>query len=96
MEDDTQKTSLKNQYNISTANMGLPTFTQREIEVLQHIAIGESNKTIAEKLCLSIKSVEHYVNCIFQKVDFPRWAHRRVWLAVNIKNILEGINKGGK
>jgi DNA-binding NarL/FixJ family response regulator len=40
----------------------------REVDVLQRMAGGRSNRAIATDLCLSIKSVEKYVTTIFRKL----------------------------
>ena len=40
----------------------------REVDVLQRMAGGRSNKAIAAELCLSTKSVEKYVTTIFRKL----------------------------
>ncbi len=42
--------------------------TERELEVLSHIAAGESNREIGEKLYLSEKTIKNYVTAIFQKL----------------------------
>jgi DNA-binding CsgD family transcriptional regulator/pterin-4a-carbinolamine dehydratase len=41
--------------------------TQREVEVLRLIAIGKSNREIAESLTLSVKTVDRHVSNIFAK-----------------------------
>jgi len=43
--------------------------TPREIEVLQHVARGDSNKTIAQKLFISEKTVKNHLYRIFQKLN---------------------------
>ncbi|MFZ5595963.1 MAG: response regulator [Bacillota bacterium] len=43
--------------------------TPREIEVLQHVARGDSNKTIASKLFISEKTVKNHLYRIFQKLN---------------------------
>lgn len=44
-------------------------FTQREIEVLQHICSGWTNKEIAEKLHLSVRTVENHKASLLQKTN---------------------------
>lgn len=46
--------------------------TLRELEVFQHIGHGLSNKNIAEKLKISVKTVENYRDRIKNKMNFPR------------------------
>lgn len=43
--------------------------TPREIEVLQHVAMGDSNKLIAKKLFISEKTVKNHLYRIFQKLE---------------------------
>ncbi len=43
--------------------------TQREVEVLRHIAIGESNRQIADALFLSPRTVERHVANIYLKIE---------------------------
>ncbi len=40
--------------------MDSETFTKREIEILQLIVKGHTSKEIAEKLCLSLSTVENH------------------------------------
>jgi DNA-binding NarL/FixJ family response regulator len=42
--------------------------TEREIEVLKHLAAGETNKAIAAKLVLSERTVDRHVSNIFAKL----------------------------
>ncbi len=46
--------------------MGL---TERELEVLRLVANGDSNRTIAEKLFISEKTVKNHLTSIFQKLN---------------------------
>ena len=43
--------------------------TQRELEVLRHLARGMSNKEIAKSLVLSEKTVKTHVSNILRKLD---------------------------
>ncbi|KJR98380.1 MAG: chemotaxis protein CheY [Peptococcaceae bacterium BRH_c4a] len=43
--------------------------TSREVEVLQHVAQGDSNKLIAIKLFISEKTVKNHLYRIFQKLN---------------------------
>lgn len=46
----------------------LDTLTKREREVLRQIGSGLTNRQIAERLCLSPKTVERHQNNIFEKL----------------------------
>jgi DNA-binding NarL/FixJ family response regulator len=43
--------------------------SERELEVLRHVAAGESNKEIAQSLHLSVRTVERHLSNIFNKLD---------------------------
>jgi len=63
-----------------------PRITDREAEVLRLIAIGYSNKEIAQQLDLSVKTVEvHKANCkrklgLRGRVEIVRYAVQQGWL----------------
>ncbi|HSS34694.1 MAG TPA: response regulator transcription factor, partial [Patescibacteria group bacterium] len=46
-----------------------PELTERELEVLERIARGESNPAIAERLGLSLKTVRNHVSAILNKLQ---------------------------
>jgi DNA-binding NarL/FixJ family response regulator len=46
-----------------------PELTEREREILQHIARGESNAAIAEELTISLKTVRNHVSNIYNKLQ---------------------------
>ena len=45
--------------------------TERELEVLRHLAAGETNKAIAAELTLSGRTVDRHVSNIFAKLGVP-------------------------
>lgn len=47
----------------------LDELTKREREILEHIAIGLSNKEIGQRLHVSEKTVKHYVTSVLQKLQ---------------------------
>ena len=49
-----------------TEDLGL---TPRELEVLEHLALGETNRQIANKLFISIKTAGVHVSHILSKLD---------------------------
>jgi DNA-binding CsgD family transcriptional regulator/pimeloyl-ACP methyl ester carboxylesterase len=60
----------------------LQAFTGRELEVLRHVARGMSNREIAERLVLSLRTVERHIANIYLKADLhtkaqaTAYAHR--------------------
>ncbi|MET0997910.1 MAG: response regulator transcription factor [Marmoricola sp.] len=58
--------------------------TIREVEVLEQIATGLSNKAVAEELQITVKAVENHVTSIFRKLDLTHRAdmHQRVTAAL--------------
>jgi DNA-binding NarL/FixJ family response regulator len=53
---------------IAARTDGLDELTSRELEILAHIAQGQSNQAIAEQLYLTKKAVEKHINAIFMKL----------------------------
>jgi ATP/maltotriose-dependent transcriptional regulator MalT len=49
--------------------------TTREIEVLRFIAEGYTNKEIAQKLCLSLRTVKYHATSIYTKLNVAGRAH---------------------
>lgn len=60
---------LMQQVLAPTAASPLAVLTQREVEVLRLIAAGESNKSIARRLSLSIGTVKGHVSAILAKLN---------------------------
>lgn len=62
----------------------LSRLTERELEVLGHLARGQSNRAIADALVITDRAVEKHINSIFAKLDLPVDApvHRRVAAAL--------------
>lgn len=59
--------NLKNLFNTTKKDFDL--LTQKEIEILEQIAKGLSNKEISEKLFLSEGTVRNYISCILEKLE---------------------------
>jgi DNA-binding NarL/FixJ family response regulator len=57
----------------------------RELDVLEQIAHGLSNKAIATALNLSIKAIEKHITTIFRKLELtdPTYTDRRVTAAIS-------------
>ncbi|HZQ06263.1 MAG TPA: response regulator transcription factor [Anaerolineae bacterium] len=51
------------------ASSPLDELTERERQILEHVAAGMSNKEIAQQLYLSEKTVKHYMTNILQKLQ---------------------------
>ena len=48
-----------------------PSLTDREREVLEMVAAGKGNATIAHELMISLKTVRNHVSNIFTKLQVP-------------------------
>lgn len=55
---------------IPEKNSPLTKLTRRQLEVLQYMAAGDNNGTIGGRLSISEKSVENYINVIYQQLGF--------------------------
>jgi len=62
------------------AHSPLAGLTEREREVLSHMAQGENNASIAKSLFLSERAVEKHINSLFHKLGLSAEpdVHRRV------------------
>jgi DNA-binding NarL/FixJ family response regulator len=62
------------------AHSPLATLTEREREVLEHMAQGKNNAAIAKSLFLTERAVEKHINSLFHKLDLSEEVdvHRRV------------------
>ena len=47
----------------------ISSLTARELEIITLIGEGRRNKAIAERLCISEKTVRHYMTSIFTKLE---------------------------
>jgi DNA-binding NarL/FixJ family response regulator len=53
----------------ATAEALFPHLTSRELDILERMAIGESNSSIGNRLALSTKTVSNYVSTILHKLQ---------------------------
>ena len=53
--------------------------THREYQVLRHIALGLSNKEIAESLGISVETVKEHVQNILRKINATDRTQAAVW-----------------
>ena len=72
------ETLLSRRARVQSSPLG--TLTPRELDVLREMAEGNSNAAIADRLSLSLSSVEKHINTIFAKlgVNESPQAHKRV------------------
>jgi DNA-binding NarL/FixJ family response regulator len=67
---------------IAEANRTLPApLTHREVEVLQQLAAGSTNKEIAQELCISEHTVKSHVIHVFNKIGVNDRTQASVWAA---------------
>ncbi len=52
-----------------SAAAAFPSLTEREREVLERVAAGKGNATIAHELMISLKTVRNHVSNIFTKLQ---------------------------
>ena len=57
----------------------MPEFTAREREVLERIAQGQSNRTIANELGLSVNTIRNYVNNLYGKLSVNSRPEAIIW-----------------
>jgi DNA-binding NarL/FixJ family response regulator len=70
------------------AHSPLASLTDREREVLSHMAQGENNAAIAKSLFLTERAVEKHINSLFHKLDLTEEpdVHRRVMAVLAFLN----------
>ena len=57
----------------------LTVLTPRELEILQLILVGHTNKAIAAEICISEKTVEFHLNNIYTKIGARTRMLAGVW-----------------
>src|SRR6266446_9991063 len=65
---------LRNEPTLGAAGGVYPRITEREREVLTHVALGESNKRVALALRLSVKTVEKHRANLMRKLELHNTA----------------------
>lgn len=79
---------LKNLYIDNADEKNKYEFTGRELEVLKLIAEGKNNEEIAEKLFLSIRTVEKHITNIYSKMGISGKSARAYAASYAVKNNL--------
>ena len=89
-EKDIERTrlSLKNLYKENSINKNEYEFTGRELEVLRLIAEGRNNEEIADKLFLSVRTVEKHLTNIYSKMGISGKSARTYAASYAIKHKL--------
>ena len=82
------KFTLNNLYKDNAADKNKYEFTGRELEVLRLIAEGKNNEEIAEKLFLSVRTVEKHLTNIYSKVGVSGKSARAYVASYAIKHNL--------
>jgi two-component system nitrate/nitrite response regulator NarL len=59
--------------------MNLAELTPREVEVLQLLIAGQTNKAIARELCITEKTVEFHLHNIFAKIGAESRTQTVMW-----------------
>ena len=71
-------------HHVATRSRELPAgLTQRELEVLLALVVGQSNQGIADSLGISAKTVGHHVQHVYQKAGVRSRAAATVWAFEN-------------
>ena len=60
--------TLRRQQSATNSAPSVDALTEREVEVLRHVASGANNQEIAESLYLSERTVKGHISAIFQKL----------------------------
>ena len=84
------KQTLKNLYNdnLIDSSKNKYEFTGRELEILRLISEGKNNEEIAEKLFLSVRTVEKHLTNIYSKLGVSGKSARAFAASYAIKNKL--------
>jgi len=64
-------------------DVGGISFTNREMQVLRHIALGLSNREIGNSLGISVETVKEHVQNLLRKLEFNDRTQAAVWAVRN-------------
>ncbi len=77
------QTIINNMFHKKTSSQSITTFTQREKEILKLITEGMSNKAIADKLFISVKTVETHRTNLLKKAEVKNTAELVKFAIIN-------------
>ena len=60
--------------------LSIPSFTRRELEIMQLAGKGKKNREIASELYISEKTVKHHLSKVFKKLNINKRAHLKNFL----------------
>jgi DNA-binding NarL/FixJ family response regulator len=66
-----------------------PLLTAREVEIIQLLATGQSNKEIAHRLHISLATTKSHVHNLLTKLELPRRGHAASWLRQHAAGIMD-------
>jgi two-component system, NarL family, nitrate/nitrite response regulator NarL len=73
-------TTLKSESEFeSSKRVGLADLTPRELEILQRVIAGKTNKGIGGELCISEKTVEFHLDKIYRKIGVQTRLMAGIW-----------------
>ena len=63
---------------------GYAILTHREVEILSMVAVGFSNRDVAEELCISHHTVKWHLRNVFKKISVPNRLQAALWSVKNL------------
>jgi DNA-binding NarL/FixJ family response regulator len=68
----------------------LSDLTPRELEILQLVLAGKTNKSIAGEICISAKTVEFHLDNIYKKIGVQTRTMAGIWAIQNGLQVAAG------
>ncbi len=68
----------------SASKRGRGILTPRQVEILAHVAVGDTNDEIADRLCISSHTVKGHLHNIFRKINVSNRLQATLWAADNL------------
>ena len=60
-------------------SMALPELSERELQVLQYMALGRSNKEIGQVLYISVNTVKSHLTVVFERIGVTNRTQAALW-----------------